>query len=83
MSPRREPIKPRKAPRKSLPDELARDAVAHEKAAPTNRVEMVFRVRLRKPVAEALTAWAVREEINLTNLVAEILEAAVAKRKQT
>ena len=37
---------------------------------------MVFRVRLPKPVAEALTARAVREEKNLVTLVAEILEAA-------
>ena len=36
----------------------------------------------RRPVAEALTAWAVREETNLAALVAEILEAAVTKSKQ-
>jgi predicted HicB family RNase H-like nuclease len=77
MSPRREPIKPRKAPRKSLPEELTRDAVAHEKATPGDRVEI--RVRLPKPVAEALTARAVRAEKNLGALVAEILEAAVEK----
>jgi predicted HicB family RNase H-like nuclease len=40
---------------------------------------MVFRLRLSKPVAEALTARAVREEKNLTALVAEILEAAASK----
>jgi hypothetical protein len=33
MSPRRDAVQPKKTPRKSLPDELARDAVAHEKAA--------------------------------------------------
>jgi len=76
MSPRRDTPPPKKKPRKSLPDELAHDAVDHEKAAPGDRVEMVFRVRLRKPVAEALTARAVREEKNLVTLVAEILEAA-------
>jgi predicted HicB family RNase H-like nuclease len=69
----------RKSPRKSLPEELAHDAVAHEKAAPGDRVEMVFRLRLSKPVAEALTARAVREEKSLTALVAEILAAAVRK----
>ena len=42
---------------------------------PATGVEV--RVRLRKPVAEALTARAVREEKNLAALVAEILEAAV------
>jgi predicted HicB family RNase H-like nuclease len=55
--------------------------VAHEKAAPGDRVEMTFRVRLRRPVAEALTAWAVREETNLVNLVAEILEAAAGNKQ--
>ena len=67
---------PKIGPGKPLAEELARDAVAHEKPAPGDRVEMVFRVRLPKPVAEALTARAVREEKNLVTLVAEILEAA-------
>ena len=75
-----EPLK--KGTRKSLPEELAHDAVAHERAAPGDRVEMTFRVRLRRPVAEALAAWAVREETNLAALVAEILEAAVTKGKE-
>jgi predicted HicB family RNase H-like nuclease len=80
MAPRRDTPQPKKkAPRKSLPEELAYDAVAHEKTAPGDRVEMVFRVRLRKPVAEALTARAVREEKNLVTLVAEILEAAARR----
>jgi predicted HicB family RNase H-like nuclease len=43
---------------------------------------MTFRVRLRRPVAEALAAWAVREGTNLAALVAEILEVAVTKGKQ-
>jgi hypothetical protein len=78
MTPRRNtPQANKKAPRKALPDELAHDAVAHEKTAPGDRVEI--RVWLRKPVAEALTARAVRAEKNLTALVAEILEAAVRK----
>ena len=79
MSPRRDSPQPKKKPRRALPDELARDAVAHEKAAPGDRVEMVFRVRLRKPVAEALTAWAVRKETNLAALVEKVLEDAVRK----
>jgi len=80
-----QPPKRRAAPKpgagKPLVEELARDAVAHEKAAPGDRVELVFRVRLPKPVAEALTARAVREEKNLVTLVAEILEAAAGKGK--
>ena len=80
MAPRRDTQQPKKkSPRKPLPDELAHDAVAHEKTVPGDRVEMVFRVRLPKPVAEALTARAVREEKNLTALVVEILEAAARK----
>lgn len=73
------PASPKRKPHTSLPEELAHDAVAHEKAAPGDRVEMVFRVRLRKSVAEALTARAVREEKNLVTLVAEILEAVAIK----
>ena len=78
-SPNREPAAGKKSTRRSVPEELAHDAVAHEKAAPGDRVEMVFRVRLRKPVAEALTARAVREEKNLVTLVAEILESVATK----
>jgi predicted HicB family RNase H-like nuclease len=79
MSLRRDPPKPKpkKGPRKPLVEELAHDAVAHEKRAAGDRVEI--RVRLRKPVAEALTARAVRAEKNLSAFVAEILEAAVRK----
>jgi hypothetical protein len=79
MPPRRDTGPPKKKACKSLPEELAHDAVAHEKAAPGDRIEI--RVRLRKPVAEALTARAVREEKNLSALVAEILEAAVTKNQ--
>jgi hypothetical protein len=85
VSPTRKPQPPkRRAPaksvaRKPLAEELAHNAVAHEKPAPGDRVDMVFRLRLSKPVAEALTARAVREEKNLTALVTEILEAAASK----
>jgi predicted HicB family RNase H-like nuclease len=72
---------PKPSPGKPLAEELARDAVAHEKDAPGDRVELVFRVRLPKPVAEALTAQAVRAEKNLVTLVTEILESAVRKKK--
>jgi hypothetical protein len=53
--------------------------VAHEKEASGDRVELVFRVRLPKAVAETLTAQAVRAEKNLVTLVTEILEAAARK----
>jgi hypothetical protein len=85
MSPARKPPPPKRgtAPKtgaqKPLAEELAHDAVAHERPAAGDRVEMVFRVRLSKSIAEALTARAVREEKNLTALVAEILEAETRK----
>ena len=64
-----------------MPEELARDAVAHEEAAPGlgDRVRMTFRVVLGRQQAEALAARAIREEKNIGTLVTEILEAAAAK----
>jgi hypothetical protein len=80
---RRPPRSPdaRKKPRKPLPEELARDAVAHEEVAPGpgDRVRMIFRVVLPRSVAEALAARSIREEKNLPLLVTEILEAAAGK----
>jgi hypothetical protein len=72
---------PRKTPRKPLPDELARHAVAHEEVAPGrgDRVRMTFRVVLPRAVAEALAARSIREEKNLPLLVTEILEAAAQR----
>jgi len=72
---------PRKNPRKPLPEELARDAVAHEEVAagPADRVRMTFRVVLPRPVAETLVARAIREEKNIGMLVTELLEAAAKK----
>ena len=64
-----------------LPEELARDAIAHEDEAPGGKVRMTFRVMLAREQAEALAARAIREEKNLDTLVAEILEAAASKRK--
>ena len=36
------PPPPKKGPRKPLPDELARDAIAHEEEAPGGKVRMTF-----------------------------------------
>ncbi len=74
--PRRPP--PSEAPRKPLPEEMAKDAIAHEEAV--GNVRMPFRVILGRQQAEALAARAIREEKNIGALVTEILEAAV-KRK--
>ncbi len=75
----RKPTTPRKGPRKPLPEELARDAIAHEEEAPGGNVRMTFRVVLPRAVAEALAARAIREEKNIGTLVTEILEAAAGK----
>jgi hypothetical protein len=74
------PPPPKKGPRKPLPEELARDAIAHEDEAPGGKVRMTFRVVLARQDAETLAARAVREEKNLETLVTELL-AAAAKGK--
>jgi hypothetical protein len=76
--PRKPPL-PKRGPRKPLPEELARDAIAHEEEAPGGKVRMTFRVVLPRSVAEALAARSIREEKNIGALVTEILEAE-AKR---
>jgi len=47
---------PTKAERKTRPEEMARDAIAHEEEAPGGKVRMTFRVVLSRQVAEALAA---------------------------
>ena len=73
--PRRPP--PSKPPRKPLPEEMAKDAIAHEEAVGSDKVRMTFRVILGRQQAEALAARAIREEKNIGALVTQILEAAV------
>jgi hypothetical protein len=79
MPPKRKPDPPKKAPRKSLPEEMARDAIAHEEAVGDDKVRMTFRVVLGRQQAEALAARAIREEKNIGALVTEVLEAAATK----
>jgi hypothetical protein len=80
--PRKPPApSPKKGPRKPLPEELARDAIAHEEEAPGGKVRMTFRVVLTREQAEALAARAIQEEKNLETLVAEIFEAAADARR--
>jgi hypothetical protein len=78
MPPKRKPDPPRKAPRQPLPEERARDAVAHEESIPGDKVRMTFRVVLTRTHAEALAARAIRTEKDIVTLVTEILEAAAA-----
>jgi hypothetical protein len=81
LPPSRKPESPQKGPRKPLPEELARDAIAHVEEAPGGKVRMTFRVLLTRQQAEALAARAIQEEKNLETLVGEILEAAARKGK--
>jgi hypothetical protein len=76
--PRRPP--PSKLPRKPLPEEMAKDAIAHEEAVGGDKVRMTFRVILGREQAEALAARAIREEKNIGALVTEIIEAAVKNK---
>jgi hypothetical protein len=52
----RKPPPPKRGPRKPLPEELARNAVAHEEEAPGGKVRMTFRVVLGRAEAEALAS---------------------------
>jgi hypothetical protein len=65
--------------RQAAPEELARDAIAHEEAVGADTVRMTFRVVLSRRRAEALAARSIREEKNLITLVTEILDAAATK----
>jgi hypothetical protein len=79
--PKRTADSPKTDPRKPLPEELARDAIAHEEEAAEGKVRMTFRVVLARPYAEALAARAIREEKNIGTVVTEILEGAVRENR--
>lgn len=70
-----------KLPRKPVPEELARDAIAHEESVAPEKVRMTFRVVLKRRDAEALAARAIREEKNIATMVAEILAEAVGRKR--
>jgi hypothetical protein len=78
MPSKRKSDPPRKGPRKPLPEERARDAIAREESISGDKVRMTFRVVLARRDAEALAARAIQEEKNIAALVTEILEAAAA-----
>jgi hypothetical protein len=46
-----------------------------------DKVRMTFRVVLERQHAEALAARAIREEKNITSMVAEILEKAAGRKR--
>ena len=74
----RRPV-PNKLSRKPVPEEVAKDAIAHEETVGGDKVRMTFRVILGRQQAEALAARAIQEEKNIGTLVTEILEAAATK----
>jgi hypothetical protein len=80
--PARQKSELRKSPRKPLPEDLARDAIAHEESLPGDKVRMTFRVVLPRQHAEALATWAIREEKIIGTVVTEILEEAVRKARR-
>jgi len=83
MPPKRRPDPlPKKGLRTPRPEQLARDAIAHEERVGGDKVRMTFRVVLGRPQAEALVARAIREEKNIGTLVTEILEAAAGQRQR-
>jgi hypothetical protein len=69
-------------PRRLSPEELARNAVDRLEPAPGGRVGVTFRLTLSRQAAEALSAEAIRREINIPPVVEEILEAAKPKLKK-
>jgi hypothetical protein len=79
MPPKGRPDPRNKGPRKSLPEGMARNAIAHEEAVGDDKVRMTFRVVLGRQQAEALAARGIREEKNIGALVTEVLEAAAKK----
>jgi hypothetical protein len=78
-------MRPRKSegrlPPKPVPEELSRDAIAHEESVAPDKVRMTFRVVLERRHAEALAARAIREEKNIATMVAEILAEAVGRKR--
>jgi hypothetical protein len=84
MPAKRKPNPPKNPPRASLPEERARDAIAHEEAVTGSgdRVRMTFRVVLARQAAETLAARPIREEKNIAGLVTEILEVAATSGQE-
>ena len=74
------PLGPR--PQRPSPEELARRSVARLEQAPGDRVRLAVRATISRAAAEAISAAAIRQEVNFATVVESILEAASAKLKQ-
>lgn len=74
------PLGPR--PQRPSPEELARRSVARLEQAPGERVRLVLRATISRAAAEAISAAAIRQEVNFATVVESILEAASAKLKK-
>ena len=58
---------------------LSYDAFAQEEVLPGDRVRLTFRIVLSRRLAEALSAEAVRREMDLATMVTEVLGMTAAK----
>jgi hypothetical protein len=65
-------------PDRRSPEELARRSVARLEAVAGDRVRVVLRVTISRAAAEAISAAAIRQEINFATVVEDILETAGA-----
>ena len=75
------PMDPHPPDRRS-PEELARRSVARLEAVAGDRVRVVLRVTISRAAAEALSAAAIRQEINFATVVEKILETASEQLKK-
>src|SRR5262249_36085367 len=68
-------------PHRFSPEELAKRAAARKPTTPSgSRVKVALTLFLRRELAEALTARAIREGTNVAALVAQILEAELRRK---
>jgi hypothetical protein len=77
--PKKKPPPAKKGPLKARPEELARNAIAHEEAVGPDKVRLNLQVVLARGLAETLAAEAIRRETNFATYVTEILEVAASK----
>ena len=80
MPVKRRPAAPKRLAPNASPEERARAAISREEAVGGNRVRLTFRLVLDRQDAEALSAWAIREERNVEGIVEGILTAAVRRQ---
>jgi len=63
------------------PDAVAKAAIARRPTTPSGAIKYMLTVFLRRDLAEAVTARALRDDKNVPLLVAEILEAELRQKR--